>query len=117
MADQPPPANPTTRGAQLQKTTVRNDDPLRKGRDAPRSGAAGEVVGDGVGGGPVECVAGAVGWLTIGLGLSLSMPLGAARHFYPDACWAATAIVVLALPWALIRTALTVAALRRRATA
>jgi CubicO group peptidase (beta-lactamase class C family) len=59
----------------------------------------------------------AAGWLTIALGLSLSMPLGAARHFYPDVGWAATAIVALALPWALIRTALTVAVLRRRATA
>jgi CubicO group peptidase (beta-lactamase class C family) len=59
----------------------------------------------------------AAGWLTIALGLSLSMPLGAARHFYPDVGWAATAIVALTLPWVVIRTALTVAALRRRATA
>lgn len=56
----------------------------------------------------------AAGWLAVGVGLWLSLPLGAARHFYPDVGWAATAIVALALPWVLVRTAHTVAALRRR---
>ncbi|MFA9429482.1 serine hydrolase domain-containing protein [Egicoccus sp. AB-alg2] len=59
----------------------------------------------------------AAGWLSLALGLSLSLPLGAARHFYPDVGWAATAIVAVALPWAVIRTAVTIAALRPRATA
>lgn len=54
----------------------------------------------------------AVGWLSVGLGLWRSLPLGAARHFYPDVGWALTFIVAIALPWALVRTALTVAALR-----
>lgn len=57
----------------------------------------------------------AVGWLAIGLALLLTLPLGAARHFYPDVGWAATGIVYLALPWVVVRTLLTVVALRRPA--
>jgi CubicO group peptidase (beta-lactamase class C family) len=58
----------------------------------------------------------AVGWTAVALALWLSMPLSAARHFYPDLGWAATVIVFVALPWAVIRTVLTVAALRRPAS-
>lgn len=51
------------------------------------------------------------GYLVVGAALILAMPLGAARHFYPDVGWAATAIAGLAIAWGLLRPLLTLAVL------
>jgi CubicO group peptidase (beta-lactamase class C family) len=59
----------------------------------------------------------AAGYLALGVTLMLALPLGAARHFYPDVGWALTAVTHLAIAWAVVRTALAIVTRRRAVTA
>lgn len=44
-----------------------------------------------------------IGYLALGAVVLLTVPLGAARHFYPDVGWGATVVAYLALGWGLLR--------------
>jgi hypothetical protein len=47
------------------------------------------------------------GYLAAGLAVLLTVPLGAARHFYPDAATALTLLTYLSLGWGLLRIPIT----------
>ena len=52
-------------------------------------------------------------YLSIGAGLLAAVPLGLARHFYPDGGWAVTVIAYLTASWGVTRLGIGVIAMRR----
>ncbi len=55
-----------------------------------------------------------LGYLALAATILTTVPLQAARHFYPDVGWGLTVTALVAAGWALVRTVVAVATLRRR---